>query len=51
MAQIHTLSGDFNIRIMRIATNLKLKVLLLHGGTGATPEYLEAFNKNMENPQ
>ncbi len=44
MIPIHTPSGDFHVWTKRVGNNPKLKVLLLHGGPGATHEYFEAFD-------
>jgi proline iminopeptidase len=44
MIPIHTPSGDFKVWTKRVGNNPKLKVLLLHGGPGATHEYFEAFD-------
>lgn len=41
---IHTPAGDFKVWTKRIGNNPKIKVLLLHGGPGATHEYFEAFD-------
>jgi proline iminopeptidase len=41
---IETESGTFNVWTKRIGNNPTIKVLLLHGGPGATHEYLEAFD-------
>jgi proline iminopeptidase len=42
MVPIDTPSGAFKVWTKRIGNNPKLRVLLLHGGPGATHEYLEA---------
>jgi proline iminopeptidase len=39
---IRTPSGAYAVWVKRIGNNPRLKVLLLHGGPGATHEYLEA---------
>jgi len=39
---ITTPKGDFRVWTKRVGNNPKVKVLLLHGGPGATHEYLEA---------
>ena len=39
---VDTPSGTFNVWTKRIGSNPDVKVLLLHGGPGATHEYLEA---------
>ena len=44
MIPIHTEFGDFRVWTKRTGNNPALKVLLLHGGPGATHEYLEAFD-------
>ena len=42
--QITTPVGTFNVWTKRIGNNPALKVLLLHGGPGATHDYFEAFD-------
>ena len=42
MIPIHTPKGDFRVWTKRVGNNPSIKVLLLHGGPGATHEYLEA---------
>ncbi len=42
MVPIHTPVGAFRVWTKRIGNNPSLRVLLLHGGPGATHEYLEA---------
>ena len=42
MVPIQTPIGAFNVWTKRIGNNPALRVLLLHGGPGATHEYLEA---------
>ncbi len=44
MIPIHTASGDFKVWTKRVGNNPKMKVLLLHGGPGATHEAFEAFD-------
>ena len=44
LIQIHTPKGDFNVWTKRVGNNPTMKVLLLHGGPGATHEYFEAFD-------
>ena len=39
---IHTPKGDFRVWTRRTGNNPRVKVLLLHGGPGATHEYFEA---------
>lgn len=41
---VQTPVGEFRVWTKRIGNNPDLKVLLLHGGPGATHEYLEAFD-------
>ena len=41
---IETPSGTFHVWTKRVGNNPTMKVLLLHGGPGATHEYLEAFD-------
>ncbi len=42
MIPIKTASGEFKVWTKRIGNNPTMKVLLLHGGPGATHEYFEA---------
>ena len=44
MVPISTPSGDFKVWTRRVGTNPDLKVLLLHGGPGATSEVYEPFD-------
>jgi proline iminopeptidase len=44
MIPIQTPPGLFHVWTKRIGNNPRIKVLLLHGGPGATHEYLEAFD-------
>ncbi|MGH8130380.1 MAG: proline iminopeptidase-family hydrolase [Steroidobacteraceae bacterium] len=44
MIPIETPAGSFKVWTKRIGNNPTIKVLLLHGGPGATHEYLEAFD-------
>lgn len=44
MIPIRTPSGDFRVWTKRVGNNPRLKVLLLHGGPGATHEYFEGFD-------
>jgi proline iminopeptidase len=44
MVPIDTPAGAFKVWTKRIGNNPSLRVLLLHGGPGATHEYLEAFD-------
>ncbi len=41
---VETPSGTFRVWVKRVGNNPDLKVLLLHGGPGATHEYFEAFD-------
>jgi proline iminopeptidase len=41
---IHTPKGAFRVWTKRVGNNPSIKVLLLHGGPGATHEYFEAFD-------
>jgi proline iminopeptidase len=44
MVPIETAKGTFHVWTKRIGNSPTMKVLLLHGGPGATHEYLEAFD-------
>jgi proline iminopeptidase len=44
MIPITTPKGTFRVWTKRVGNNPAIKVLLLHGGPGATHEYLEAFD-------
>src|ERR1700688_1838665 len=44
MIPIETPRGTFHVWTKRVGNNPKIKVLLLHGGPGATHEYFEAFD-------
>jgi proline iminopeptidase len=44
MIPIETPKGTFKVWTKRVGNNPRVKVLLLHGGPGATHEYLEAFD-------
>ena len=41
---VTTPRGTFNVWTKRVGNNPRIKVLLLHGGPGATHEYFEAFD-------
>jgi len=41
---IQTPKGEFHVWTKRVGNNPKIKLLLLHGGPGATHEYFEAFD-------
>jgi proline iminopeptidase len=44
MVPVSTPKGDFRVWTKRVGNNPRLKVLLLHGGPGATHEYLIPFD-------
>ena len=44
MIPVTTPKGSFKVWTKRIGNNPRIKVLLLHGGPGATHEYFEAFD-------
>lgn len=44
LISVHTPKGDFRVWTKRVGNNPGVKVLLLHGGPGATHEYFEAFD-------
>jgi proline iminopeptidase len=44
MIPVHTPQGAFRVWTKRVGNNPRIKVLLLHGGPGATHEYFEAFD-------
>jgi proline iminopeptidase len=44
LVPIHTEHGDFQVWTRRMGDNPRIKLLLLHGGPGATHEYFEAFD-------
>src|SRR6185437_2931641 len=44
MVPVSTPSGEFRVWTRRVGTNPDLKVLLLHGGPGATDELYECFD-------
>ena len=44
MIPVQTAKGSFHVWTKRTGNNPKIKVLLLHGGPGATHEYFEAFD-------
>lgn len=45
LVPIQTPKGPFKVWTKRIGTNPRIKLLLLHGGPGATHEYFEAFER------
>jgi len=44
MIPVQTPKGEFRVWTKRVGNNPTVKVLLLHGGPGATHEYFEAFD-------
>ena len=44
MIPIKTTAGEFKVWTKRVGNNPTMKLLLLHGGPGATHEYFEAFD-------
>lgn len=44
MIPISTPKGEFRVWTKRVGNNPRVKLLLLHGGPGATHEFLEAFD-------
>jgi len=44
MIKINTPKGDFKVWTKRTGNNPRIKVLLLHGGPGATHEYFQCFD-------
>jgi len=44
LVPIRTAHGDFKVWTRRMGDNPRIKLLLLHGGPGATHEYFEAFD-------
>ena len=44
MIPITTPAGSFKVWTKRVGNNPRIKVLLLHGGPGATHEYFEALD-------
>ena len=51
MIPIETPVGTFNVWTKRMGNNPKMKVLLLHGGPGATHEYFECFDSFFPNEE
>lgn len=51
MIPIETPKGTFNVFTKRMGNNPKMKVLLLHGGPGATHEIFENFDGYLPNEQ
>ncbi|MEX2117520.1 MAG: proline iminopeptidase-family hydrolase [Bacteroidota bacterium] len=44
LIQVETPKGSFNVWTKRVGNNPRMKLLLLHGGPGATHEYFECFD-------
>ena len=44
LVSVSTPKGEFRVWTKRVGNNPRIKVLLLHGGPGATHEYFEAFD-------
>ena len=51
MIPINTPTGEFKVWTKRIGNNPTMKVLLLHGGPGATHEYFECFDSYFPNSE
>ncbi len=51
MIPIKTSVGEFKVWTKRVGNNPDMKVLLLHGGPGATHEYFEAFDSFFPNAE
>ena len=51
MIPIKTSAGEFKVWTKRVGNNPSMKVLLLHGGPGATHEYFEAFDSYFPNAE
>ena len=47
LVPIHTPKGDFKVWTKRFGSNPRIKLLLLHGGPGATHEYFEALETSL----
>ena len=47
LVSIHTPKGDFKVWTKRFGNNPRIKLLLLHGGPGATHEYFEALENDL----
>ncbi len=48
---VQTSAGEFRVWTKRVGNNPKMKVLLLHGGPGATHEYFEVFDSYFPNAE
>lgn len=46
---IQTTNGEFKVWTKRVGNNPTMKILLLHGGPGATHEYFECFDSYLPN--
>jgi len=44
LVPISTPGGEFRVWTKRVGNNSEIRLLLLHGGPGATHEYFEAFD-------
>lgn len=51
MIPVETPTGTFNVYTKRVGNNPKIKVLLLHGGPGATHEIFENFDGYLPNEE
>jgi len=51
MIPIQTASGEFKVWTKRVGNSPTMKVLLLHGGPGATHEYFESFDSYFPNAE
>lgn len=51
MIPIKTAKGEFKVWTKRVGNNPTMRVLLLHGGPGATHEYFEAFDSYFPNAE
>ena len=51
MVPIQTSAGEFKVWTKRVGNNPTMKVLLLHGGPGATHEYFESFDSYFPNAE
>lgn len=51
MIPIKTTAGEFKVWTKRVGNNPTMKVLLLHGGPGATHEYFESFDSYFPNAE
>lgn len=48
---VQTTAGEFKVWTKRVGNNPTMKVLLLHGGPGATHEYFEVFDSYFPNAE